>query len=62
MPVEFDEGLSYFDEGVYFGFVVEGVFAIDFADGFELVVSDEIEDPAVEMFFDHGVGVDLLEV
>ncbi len=62
MAMELEYGLSYFDEHVNFGFEVEPMLPEDFLDGFVLVVSDKEEYPPVEVFFYHGVGIDLLYV
>lgn len=37
--------------------LLEGVF-----EGFVLMVCEEVEDPAIEVLFYHGIGVDLLDV
>ena len=34
----------------------------DVFEGFVLVVCEEVEDPAIEVLFYHGIGVDLLDV
>ncbi len=53
VTMKLENGLSYFDECVNFGFEVEPVLSKDFLDRFILVIGNKVEYPSIEIFFYH---------